>query len=193
MSIGFLEVGIKKNTLSRCLKLIHDFIAGHDEDYQSLNSTEVVVYNSSDNSWDVHESADLDESSNHLNMDFKIYAHCVVNFDDRHMFLIGGVTGGDYDSDLDDEEQEDPVIEDRTWFIDMEDNFFEVKPFHFLRMRRRDCQAAVMNSRGRRVIVVAGGNNGNFDTLDSIEIIDPKSNERWKEGKEVEQKRVSSF
>ena len=66
MSIGFLEVGIKKNTLSRCLKLIHDFIASHDEDYQSLNSTEVVVYNSSDNSWNVHESADLDESSNTL-------------------------------------------------------------------------------------------------------------------------------
>ena len=119
-------------------------------------------------------------------MDFKIYGHCVVNFDDQHMFLIGGVTGGDYDSDLDDEEQEDPVIEDRTWFIDMEDNFFEVKPFHFLRMQRRDCQAAVMNSRGRRVIVVAGGNNGNFETLDSVEIIDPKSNERWKEGMEVD-------
>ena len=47
---------------------------------------------------------------------------------------------------------------------------------------RKNCQAAVMNSRGRKVIVVAGGNHGHFGTLDSVEILDPRSG-RWKSGK----------
>ena len=48
-------------------------------------------------------------------------------------------------------------------------------------MARDACQAAVMKSRGRMVIVVAGGSNGH-DTLDSVEILDPESDEGWKPG-----------
>ena len=49
-------------------------------------------------------------------------------------------------------------------------------------MARQWCQAAVMKSRDRMVIVVAGGRNGH-DTLDSVEILDPESGEGWKPGK----------
>ena len=48
-------------------------------------------------------------------------------------------------------------------------------------MARESCQAAVMKSRDRMVIVVAGGRNGH-DTLDSVEILDPESDEGWKPG-----------
>ena len=101
------------------------------------------------------------------------------------MFLIGGViSSGEYSDDSDLDEDEIPYFgtERRTWFIDMKDSFFEVKQFHSMSDERRDCQAAVMNSKGRRVIVVAGGNDDHFGTLDSVEILDPRSG-RWKSGK----------
>ena len=82
-----------------------DSITGSDEDYASLNSTEVVLYDSTNDSWNVHESADLP---------YPIYGHCAVNFEDKYIYLIGGVSGGNYDSDLDEDEQEEAVTEDRT-------------------------------------------------------------------------------
>ena len=72
------------------------------------------------------------------------------------------------------------MTEDRTWVIDLRN--FDFKRGPYLRMARNACQAAVMKSRGRMVIVVAGGRNGH-DTLDSVEILDPESGEGWKPGK----------
>ena len=174
-----------------CAKMKDDvywIFGGINEEGNSLNSTEVVVYESSDNSWSVHESATLDRDSNHCDMDFQIYGHCVVNFDDQHMFLIGGVTGGNYDPDLDEEDQEEAKVQRSTWFIDMEGFFSLVKPFRIMSKKRKYCQAAVMCSRGRRVIVVAGGHSDR-ETLDSVDIIDPwnqgPEGQGWTPGKEV--------
>ena len=129
----------------------------------------------------------LDRDSNRIDppINFRIDGHCVVNFDDQYMFLIGGtIDSGEYSDDSDLDEDEIPVFEteSRTWFIDMKDDF-EVQQYHSMNDQRKDCQAAVMNSRGRRVIVVAGGNDDHFGTLDSVEILDPRSG-RWKSGKD---------
>ena len=152
------------------LKSYSDFFPGSDEDYASLNSTELILYDSTNDSWNVHVSAELP---------FPIYDHCAVNFEDKYIYLIGGISGGNYDSDLDEDEQEEPVTEDRTWVIDLKNLDFKRGPS--LRMARESCQAAVMKSRDRMVIVVAGGRNGH-DTLDSVEILDPESDEGWKPG-----------
>lgn len=154
------------------LKSYSDFFPGSDEDYASLNSTELILYDSTNDSWNVHVSAELP---------FPIYGHCAVNFEDKYIYLIGGISGGNYDSDsdLDEDEQEEPVTEDRTWVIDLKNLDFKCGPS--LRMARQWCQAAVMKSRDRMVIVVAGGRNGH-DTLDSVEILDPESGEGWKPG-----------
>ena len=159
--------------ISKMSENIHWVSGGIDYNYQSLDSSEIVEYKPEEDKWIVRGGMDLPVC---------IYDHSIIKWDEDTTFMIGGVTGGNYDSDLEEDEQEEPETERKTWIFDVEDGFLDIRLGPSMYYPRSDFQSAIMMSKGRRVIVVVGGNDGHW-CHDSVEILDPGSLEGWKKGK----------
>ena len=108
-------------------------------------------------------------SVNGPDMPFTIEAHSMIQYDEKSIYIIGG-------------NQECSIWSNKTWIVDLT-NGFQIKEGPSLNKGRRDHSCAKMTLNGRTILVVAGGEGeGLFETLDSVEILDPSGNNVWTPG-----------
>ena len=104
-------------------------------------------------------------------MPFSIYGHSMIQYDEKSIYIIGGV--------------QNEEISEKTWIVDPTDGF-KLKEGPSLNVERRSHGCAKMVINGRTVLVVGGGLAGGFDDrynkLGSVEILDPLTNEGWTAG-----------
>ena len=113
---------------------------------------------------------------------FTIYQHCMIEYDNNAIFLIGGVQNGTGSF------QERSVQHSKkTWIVDPT-NGFEIKEGPDLNVARSFHCGGKMVVDGKVILFVAGGEGhgpaSEFNILDSVEFLDPSSMEHgWKLGK----------
>ena len=113
---------------------------------------------------------------------FTIYQHCMIEYDNNAIFLIGGVQNGTGSL------QERSVQHSKkTWIVDPT-NGFEIKEGPALNVARSFHCGGKMIVDGKVILFVAGGEGhgpaSEFNILDSVEFLDPSSMEQgWKLGK----------
>ena len=113
------------------------------------------------------------------NLPYNIANSCSVKYNSSSIFIIGG-TKYDIDSV--------PALNllSSTWIFDPE-NDFHMKQGPSLKHERKTHSCGIMKSKGKSLIIVAGGRTGPmpFSAMaitDSVEIYDPMSNQGWKSG-----------
>ena len=140
-------------------------IGGTDDEYQWLDSTEFINFNCQDKVW----LAGIEGPK----LPFQVSNHRAIKYDEESIYIISGVQ--DYDDELYSEEEIDENSR-RTWISDPTNNFeFTLGPP--LNVPRADFSCGIMESNDKKLIVVAGGRS-HWDTLDSVEILDP-SLDQW--------------
>ena len=72
-------------------------------------------------------------------------------------------------------------MSNKTWIVDPT-NGFEIKEGPSLNKARFGHGCAKMTLNGRTILVVAGGFNDDYETFDSVEILDPSENNIWTQG-----------
>ena len=100
------------------------------------------------------------------NLPFKILAHSMIQYDEKFIYIIGGV--------------QNYSTSNKTWIVDPT-NEFQIKEGPSLNKGRYNHGCAKMTLNGRTILVVAGG-FGNGGRLDSVEILDPLENNVWTQG-----------
>ena len=95
---------------------------------------------------------------------FTIYDHSMIQYDDKSIYIIGGMQNGQFFSN-------------KTWIVDPS-NGFKIKEGPSLKNGRYSHGCAKMIVNGRTILVVAGG----FGAMDSVEILDPQGNNVWTQG-----------
>ena len=135
-------------------------VGGDNHSHDTLNSTEFIKLDLKD----YPEEAQIIGPE----LPFSIYDHCMLKFDENSIYLIGG-------------EQNDK-ISNKTWIVDPRKNFQIIEGPPLNRKRKGHCCAKFENKAGKILFVVAGGFDG-ATFLDSVEILDPLSDQGWKYGK----------
>ena len=97
---------------------------------------------------------------------FTIFSFSMIQFNANSIFIIGGLQNGS--------------ISNKTWIVNPAN--FEIKEGPSMNFERCRHSCGKMNIDGKTIIVVAGG-TGSQNTGDSVEILDPNSNEGWILGK----------
>ena len=87
----------------------------------------------------------------------------MIQYDEKSIYIIGGDQNGS--------------ISNKTWIVDPT-NEFQITEGPSLNKGRAYHGCAKMTLNGRTILVVAGG----FGALDSVEILDPSSNNVWTQG-----------
>ena len=93
---------------------------------------------------------------------FTISGHCLVQFDENCIFIIGGWQNG--------------AVSNKTWIFNP--NEFEIKEGPAMIKERALHSCGKMKRKGKTILVVAGG-IGTMSNLDSVELCDPKSSRGW--------------
>ena len=131
-------------------------VGGEDENYDDLSSTEMVTLDN--------------PPAKGPDLPFTIRRHCMVYFNKSAIYIIGGMQNGTISSSRD------------TWIIDPSTGF-EIKKGPSMKEARSVFSCGRMFSHGNvQYIVVAGGNNYGGKNLDSVEILDPSSDQGWTSG-----------
>ena len=99
---------------------------------------------------------------------FTIRWHGMIQYDNNSIYLIGGF-------------QNDSVSK-RTWIFNPS-NEFQIQEGPSLKIERREHICGKIKIQGTHFLVVAGGINESYEYLDSVELLDPLSNEGWILGK----------
>ena len=81
------------------------------------------------------------------------------------MYIIGGWQNG-------------PGFSNKTWIVDPT-NEFQVTEGPSLNKARSHHGCAKMTLNGRTKLIVGGGTDGDFDALDSVEVLDPLEKNVW--------------
>ena len=98
---------------------------------------------------------------------FRISGHSMIQYDEKSIYIIGGF-------------QNDRRT-NKTWIVDPT-NEFQIKEGPSLIKGRYGHGCAKMTLNGRTILVVAGGVDEDWKTLDSVEILDPSENNVWTPG-----------
>ena len=103
-------------------------------------------------------------------MPFTIFGHSMIQYDEKSIYIIGG-----YQNDS---------LSRQTWIVDP--TKFKFNEFHMMEgppllVERSSHACAKMTINGSTLLVVAGGISSD-GTLDSVEILDPSSNNIWTPG-----------
>ena len=98
---------------------------------------------------------------------FKIRNHSMIQYDEKSIYIIGGRQNGSRSK--------------KTWIVDPT-NEFQITEGPSLNEGREDHGCAKMTLNGRTILVVAGGIGDDFETLDSVEILEPSNNNIWTQG-----------
>ena len=141
----------RRDAASVALDQITLWIVGGFNGNNSLNSTEFIKLGQ--------------PSVKGRDLPFRIINHSILQYDERSIFIIGGVQNG--------------LTSKKTWIVDPT-NEFEIKEGPSLNKGRYNHGCAKMTLNGRIVLVVAGGFDGG--PLDSVEILDPLGNNVWTPG-----------
>ena len=107
-------------------------------------------------------------SVNGPDLPFGILNHSMIYYDEKSIYIIGGRQNG---SDF----------SNKTWIVDPT-NGFKIKEGPSLNNGREFHGCAKMTMNGRTILVVAGGWGNGYETLDSVEILDPLGNNVWTQG-----------
>ena len=99
---------------------------------------------------------------------FAISYHSMIQYDEKSIYIIGGVQNGHFSSK-------------KTWIVDPT-NEFRITEGPSLNKGRSGHGCAKMTLNGRTILVVAGGEGEGYETLDSVEILDPSGNNIWTPG-----------
>ena len=91
----------------------------------------------------------------------------MIQYDEKSIYIIGGFQNGS--------------ISNKTWIVDPT-NEFQITEGPSLNKGRYSHGCAKMTLNGRTILVVAGGNGERYETLDSVEILDPSGNNVWTPG-----------
>ena len=137
-------------------------VGGDNHSHDTLKSTEFIALDKCTNAKDYSE-----ETQTGPEIPFSIYDHCILKFNENSIYLIGG-------------EQNDK-ISNKTWIVDSRKNFQITDGPPLNRKRKGHCCAKFENKAGKILFVVAGGFDG-ATFLDSVEILDPLSDQGWKYG-----------
>ena len=92
----------------------------------------------------------------------------MIQYDEKSIYIIGG-------------DQNDSGFSQKTWIVDPTDGF-KIKEGPSLNNGRAGNGCAKMTVNGRTILVVAGGQGGDFEILDSVEILDPSGSNVWTPG-----------
>ena len=98
---------------------------------------------------------------------FTIYDHGMVKYNDHAIYIIGGW-------------QNDSTSKD-TWIVDPS-NEFKIRKGPSLKEAREEFSCGKMILHGKVYLVVAGGSDESGSSLDSVEILDPSSDQGWTSG-----------
>ena len=103
---------------------------------------------------------------------FHISHHSMIQYDKKSIYIIGGL----YD--------DDKYGSGQTWITDPTNGFKIIKGPNLIEPRHSfACGKMIIN--GKIVLIVAGGITKLGNVFDSVEILDPSSDEGWKIGKEL--------
>ena len=94
---------------------------------------------------------------------FTIYAHCMVLYKENAIYIIGGCQNGTFSK--------------KTWIVDPT-NGFQIRQGPSLNIPRASASCGKMEINGKIVLVVAGGQGSDY--LDSVELLEPLSDQGWK-------------
>ena len=115
-------------------------------------------------------------------MPFTIGAHSMVQYDEKTIYIIGGV--------------QNELTSNKTWIVDPTKEF-QIREGPSLNEKRYRHCCAKMTLNGKTVLVVAGGGNHNenhynsrTENLDSVEILDPTGNNIWTKGPNLPMKLI---
>ena len=97
-----------------------------------------------------------------------ISGHSMIQYDEKSIYIIGGI-------------QNSQQCSKKTWIVDPI-NEFKITEGPSLNKGRKYHGCAKMTINGRTILVVAGGRGKGFETLDSVEILDPSGNNVWTPG-----------
>ena len=91
----------------------------------------------------------------------------MIQYDEKSIYIIGGYQNGS--------------LSKKTWIVNPK-NGFEIKEGPSLNKARFGHGCAKMTLNGKTILVVAGGVDDDYETLDSVEILDPTENNVWTPG-----------
>ena len=111
---------------------------------------------------------------------FYISYHSMILFDENTIFLIGG-----HQSEGSGPERRIETS-NKTWILNPK-NDFSICEGPALKIGRRGHSCAILKRDGKTFILVAGGEDIDNKVLDSVEMLDPLSNEGWFEGLKLPQ------
>ena len=100
-------------------------------------------------------------------MPVSITSHTMIQYNEKSIFIIAGM--------------QNESISNRTWIADPTKGF-KIRKGPPLNVERRGHGCAKMDINGRTILVVAGGFNDRYKCLDSVEILDPLTNQGWSLG-----------
>lgn len=98
---------------------------------------------------------------------FTISCHSMIQYDENSIYIIGGL--------------QDDSFSNQTWIIDPSNNF-NLREGPPLNERRYYHSCGKMEINGKVILVVAGGGGGFGGYLDSVELMDPASDQGWISG-----------
>ena len=117
-------------------------IGGRDENWNGLNTTELISSSGSEEGTD---------------FPVRIVGHCSFPFNATHAIVTGGDQNGDYSSA-------------KTWFVDLTTT--TITPGPTMKTGRTGHGCAIFQDGTKSFGIVAGGNNFNIGYLDSTEMIE---------------------
>ena len=101
---------------------------------------------------------------------FTISHHSMVIYNEKSIFIIGGLQNG--------------IVSNHTWIINPS-NEFQINEGPSLNIRRKDhCCGKILIDDGIMLVVVGGYDEHN-NVLNSIELLDPLSDQSWKLGTDI--------
>ena len=100
------------------------------------------------------------------NLPFRIGSHSMIHYDKKSIYIIGGVQNGS--------------CSNKTWIVDPTNEFL-TREGPSLNMKRYKHCCAKMTLNDRTILVVVGG-GGRYNNFDSVEILDPTTNNVWTMG-----------
>ena len=127
-------------------------VGGYDIKYENLRLTEFLKLSQ--------------PSVNGTDFLFTVIEHSMIQYDEKSIYIIGRNLNGS--------------ISKKTWIADPT-NRFRIRKGPPLNFRRQNHSCAKMTINGRTILVVAGGCESG-KPLDSVEILDPSTNNNWTPG-----------
>ena len=97
---------------------------------------------------------------------FTVYAHCMVKYNEDEIFLIGGF--------------QNDTLSNQVWIFNPKNKTHTKGPN--LNHERRFFACGKMKKNNKFILVVVGGQGSSGTSLNSVEILDPKSDKGWIQG-----------